>query len=191
MFSWYPFSDNFLFWFFVYHWLNSLYCELLFEMSNIEYRKQPHICLCLVLFLVVVVDNAHIPRRKRSVPFTLSDLLFRLVQSGQTAGLGAAASLVWFFLFSFSRRSWAFTHGQLLYTHTSIHIYTIPTTNYSVRLYTIHAREIPPRPYKPFSFFFSCVATHTHCVFGSQSRAGCQLLRMRVISSVVFSFALF
>ena len=68
-------------------------------MSNIEYRKQPHICLCLVLFLVlVVVDNAHSTSKAFSTVHP-SDLLFRLVQSGQTVSLGAAASLVLFFFY--------------------------------------------------------------------------------------------
>ena len=163
------------------------------NMSNIEYRKQPHICLCLVLFLVlVVVDNAHSTSKAFSTVHP-SDLLFRLVQSGQTVSLGAAASLVLFFLiFLFTAIVSLYTQTVTLYALAYIH--TLPTTNYSVRLYTIHAREIPPRPYKPFSFLFSCVLTLTAFLALSLvlvvSYFGCVLSR-RALFSLLLYFRLF
>ena len=194
MFSCYFFSDNFMFLFFVYHWWNSLYCELMFEICQTSNTGNSHIfacALCYFLFLLLLITR--IPRRKRSAPFTL---VICYSVSSRVAKLSVQAlPRVWFcffFIFLFTAIVSLYTQTVTLYALAYIH--TLPTTNYSVRLYTIHAREIPPRPYKPFSFLFSCVLTLTAFLALSLalvvSYFGCVLSR-RALFSLLLYFRLF
>jgi len=144
-----------------------------------EYRKQQHICLALFLSLMFITHSLSSTFSTVRVQwFVCQSMVYSTIVPLGTSrfflypvGRGAAASL---FCFSFFSWSWAF--------------YTRTVTTYTLAYYDciLHARKIPPRPYKPFSFFSSPLAG-----LGFQSRAGCQPLRMRVISSVSSPFCLF
>ena len=162
-------------------------------MSNIEYRKQSHICLCLVLFLVVVVvvDNAHSTSKAFSIRSRSVICYSRIPSRPEWPNCRSRRCCEFcFFIFLFTVIVSLYTRTVTLCTLVYIS-YTIPTTNYSVRLYTIHAREIPPRPYKPFSFFSSLLCVPTLTAFLALSLAlvvshfGC------VLSRALFSLLLY